>query len=525
MIDWHREYIQLRALWREHPVLYAKQRLGLKPTQQQAQLLRAIAQPEARVSVRSGHGVGKSTAMAAAIWWKLECFDFAKVPCTAPSASQLRDILWAELAKWYRNSIAVSQADGMPPEYWLSNFFEITQDKIFAKGAPKEWFAVARTSRPETPDALQGFHASDITISDDGLSIVENHSSAKRGQIMFVADEAGGVADIVYEVAEGALASPNSSLLMCGNPTRGTGYFANSHRHNRGDFTCLHFRSSDSPLVAKGYREGLVRKFGEGSNVVRVRADGEFPRADDDTLIPLDLVEAAISREPHPGPGHQRRLGVDVARYGDDRTVFILRVGPNFEHVRIEAKLSVMEVTGIAVNLIKQWKAQAVYVDTIGVGSGVFDRLVEMRKELDDAGQPKIAPMIALQDVNVAQKAPVRAVQVLDTESQPYRLRDYLWLEMAKWLREDEPSFAGADADTAQDLAGEIASVRFMIDSSGRTVIEAKDQMKRRGLRSCDLADALAATFYTSGVLGSGAAIFEIMRRAYDEQQRKRAAS
>jgi hypothetical protein len=178
---------------------------------------------------------------------------------------------------------------------------------------------------------LQGFHASDIRISDDGLSIVENHNSARRGEIMFVVDEGAGVADIVYEVAEGALASPNSSLLMGGNPTRSTGYFANSHRHNRGDFTCLHFRSSDSPLVAPGYREGLVRKFGEGSNVVRVRADGEFPRADDDTLIPLDLVEAAISRERHPGPGHQRRLGVDVARYGDDRTVFILRAGPNVE--------------------------------------------------------------------------------------------------------------------------------------------------------------------------------------------------
>ncbi len=387
MINWHAEYPQLRALWRKHPELYAKQRLGLNPTWQQRDLLKAIAEPEARVTVRSGHGTGKSTAMAAAIWWKLECFDFAKVPCTAPSAGQLWDILWAELAKWFRESIVASQAAGIPPDWWLSNLFEITQDKIFAKGAPKEWFAVARTSRPETPDALQGFHASNIRISDDGLSIVENHNSATRGQIMFVIDEAAGVADIVFEVAEGALASPNSSLLMGGNPTRGTGYFANSHKHNRGDFTCLHFKSSDSPLVATGYRDGLVRKFGEGSNVVRVRADGEFPRADDDTLIPLDLVEAAISRARHPGPGYQRRLGVDVARYGDDRTVFVLRAGPNVEHVRIEAKLSVTEVCGIAVNLIKQWKAQAVYVDVIGVGSGVFDRLVELRKELDDAGQ------------------------------------------------------------------------------------------------------------------------------------------
>jgi hypothetical protein len=511
MINWRREYAQLRALWRKHPELYARQRLGLNPTWQQRNLLKALAEPEARISVRSGHSTGKSTAMACAVWWKLECFDFAKVPCTAPSAGQLRDILWAELAKWFRNSIAVSQAAGMPPEYWLS--------KIFAKGAPKEWFAVARTSRPETPDALQGFHASDIRVSDDGLSVVENHNNDRRGEIMFVVDEAAGVADIVFEVCEGALASPNSSLLMGGNPTRSSGYFANSHRHNRADFTTLHFRSSDSPLVATGYREGLVRKFGEGSNVVRVRADGEFPRADDDTLIPLDLVEAAISRERHPGPGYQRRLGIDVARYGDDRTVFILRAGPNVEHVRIEAKLSVMEVVGIAINLIKQWKAQAVYVDTIGVGSGVFDRLIEMRKELDDAGQPKIAPWISLQDVNVAAKAPVRAVQVLDTESQPYRLRDYLWLEMSRWFREDEPSFAGADADTAQDLAGEVASVRFTIDSSGRTVIEAKDQMKRRGLRSCDLADALATTFYTSGIMGGGAALFEIVRREYEKRK------
>src|SRR5258706_8683532 len=179
-----------------------------------------------------------------------------------------------------------------------------------------------------------------------------------------------------------------------------------------------------------------------------------------------------------------------------------------------------MEVAGIAVNLIKRWRANAVYVDVIGIGAGVFDRLVEMRKELDDSGQPKVSPHIELVDVNVAQKAPVRAVQVLEVESQPYRLRDYLWLEMAHWLQIEEPSFAGLDNETAQDLAGELASVRFAIDSSGRTVIEGKDAMKKRGLRSCDLADALAATFYTSGVIGAGAAIFELVRRQHEALKR-----
>ena len=74
-IDWALEYMKLRALWRRSPVLYANQRLGLNLTWQQAQLLNAIAKPEARVSVRSGHSTGKSAAMATAIWWKLECFD------------------------------------------------------------------------------------------------------------------------------------------------------------------------------------------------------------------------------------------------------------------------------------------------------------------------------------------------------------------------------------------------------------------------------------------------------------------
>src|SRR5271166_2590549 len=102
-VDWALEYMRLRDAWRQSPVLYAKQRLGFNPTWQQAHLLNAIARPGARVSVRSGHSTGKSAAMSAAIWWKLECFDFSKIVCTAPSSMQFRDILWSELAKWLRD--------------------------------------------------------------------------------------------------------------------------------------------------------------------------------------------------------------------------------------------------------------------------------------------------------------------------------------------------------------------------------------------------------------------------------------
>jgi hypothetical protein len=114
-----------------------------------------------------------------------------------------------------------------------------------------------------------------------------------------------------------------------------------------------------------------------------------------------------------------------------------------------------------------------VCIDTVGVGVGVFDRLVELKKELDDYGLPKIAPPVQLVSVNVAEKVPERSVQQLGVEARPYRLRDYLWLEMSRWLREEEPSFAGLGPEVAQDLAGDLASVRFAIDSSGRTVSSA----------------------------------------------------
>lgn len=469
------EWQSLRGVWRRDPVLYARQRLGLNPTTQQRQLLEAIAPPGAKVTVRSGHGVGKSSALSASVWWLLECFDYPKVPCTAPSASQLRDVLWAELSKWARRSDELSRKNGVEQQLWLSSLFNITQDRISDVGSPDEWFAVARTARKENPDALQGFHASEVVISAEGDSVAE---IGEGGQILFVVEEASGVPDEIFEVAEGALSSHGARLIMVGNPTRNTGYFARSHKQDRADYTAvLHFSCADSPLVDPGYRDRLVRKFGDGSNVVRVRADGEFPKQDDDVLISLEDAEACLNREPG-WDGSERRLGVDVARFGDDRTVFVLRQGSNIEHVVIRAKQDTMATAGDAVNFAALWNANRIYVDVIGVGSGVVDRLKELR-------QPVVP-------VDAAAAAPLRPLQ---TEAKPAKLRDYLWQEVAAWVKDEQPSFAGVDKHVAEDLAGELASVKYAVDSSGRMVVESKDKMKARGLRSPDIADALAVTF------------------------------
>lgn len=507
-LKWLEQWQELRGIWRTDAVLYAKQRLGLNPTWQQRKILEAVTEPGAKVSVRSGHGIGKSGSVSAAIWWKLECFDYPKIPCTAPSASQLRDVLWAELAKWQRRADEIATRNGLPPELFLSNLFKVTQDKVCDVGAPDEWFAVARTARPENPDALQGFHASDVVISEDGRSVA-TESSDGGGQIMFVVEEASGVSDKIFEVAEGALSSHGATLLMVGNPTRNTGYFAGSHKRNRADFRTLHFRSSDSPLVDASYRERLIRKFGEGSNVVRVRADGEFPKQDDDTLISLEDAEAAIIREALPIPGLERRLGVDVARFGDDRTVLTLRVGNVVEHIKVFAKQSTMETAGKVKLYAKEWEADSIYVDVIGVGSGVYDRLAEQ-------GLPVVAVNVSVSPPNKRKSSGGRpGKKYMPTDAQPFRLRDYLWMEMANWMVNDCPSFRNIDRDIAEDLAGELASVRYAIDSSGRLVVESKDAMKKRGLRSPDIADSLMVTFSDSAFDPDkrGAGLFEFMRQ------------
>jgi hypothetical protein len=295
-------YLELRALWRGSPLIYVQQRFGIEPTWQQREILEAIAPPGAKVTVRSGHGIGKSSSAAWVVCWFLETHDFARVPCTAPSSHQLRDILWGELSKWRRIADERSHERGDPPRFWLSALFKLTSESVYDPGA-KDWGAYARTARKEQPEALQGYHGE---------------------HLLYVVDEAPGVPEEIFQAAEGSLSGVENRLLLLGNPTRNSGTFYASHHKDRGSYTALHFRSSDSPLVDTGYRDRLVKRWGEDSNVVRVRADGLFPRAEDDVLISLDLTEPCLSREPVPGHG-PRVLGVDPARMGSDRTVLLLR--------------------------------------------------------------------------------------------------------------------------------------------------------------------------------------------------------
>lgn len=162
--------------------------------------------------------------------------------------------------------------------------------------------------------------------------------------------------------------------------------------------------------------------------------------------------------------------GLDLARFGDDRSAFIMRQGRKMYNPKTWVKRDTMEMTGIAAKLIDEEKLQKLFIDVGGLGAGVVDRLRELGYS---------SKIIA---VNAGEKP---------SDDEKYRnKRAEMWGEMKEWL--EEPPIQIPDSD---ELHADLVGVQYKYDSNQRLVLESKDDMKKRGIRSPDLGDAAALTF------------------------------
>ena len=443
--------------WREGgPALFAHEALGI-PREWDAETKRGI-QPwqweasrllvaKRRLSIRSGHGVGKSALLSWTILWFLSCYFPCKVPCTAPSAHQLSDVLWSELAKWHR------VLEERMPE--LGRQFEWTTDEFRMRSAPKESFAAARTARAEKPEALQGFHSENLLI---------------------MADEASGVPDIIYEVGQGALSTPGAFAILTSNPTRLSGFFFDTHHKLRERWATMAVSGEDSPLVGKQFREDIAHQYGRLSSVYAVRVLGEFPNSEDDVVIPLDLAESAKIRSVE--PFGTIVWGVDVARFGVDRTTLVKRCdNATLEKHKAWGGVDTMQTAG---RIYAEWietqvdmRPITILVDVIGVGAGVCDRLQEL-------GLPVVG-------VNVGESASISDMYV--------RLRDELWFNARKWFEKKHCSLAEDET-----LIAELTLPKYKFTSNGKLQVESKDELKKRYPQSPDVADAFCLTFASAAI-------------------------
>tara|TARA_B100000965_G_scaffold406858_1_gene449872 strand:- start:5327 stop:6733 length:1407 start_codon:yes stop_codon:yes gene_type:complete len=432
--------------YQNDPVRFVQEILGVEPFDYQAEFLREVASPTRRLSVRSGHGTGKSTTASWAMLWFLMLKFPCKVVVTAPTSSQLFDAMFSELKRWIGE---------LPRE--LQELLNVKSDRVELVAAPAEAFISCRTARAENAgEALAGVHSDNVLL---------------------VIDEASGVPEVVFEASAGSLSSTNATVLMLSNPTRSSGTFFESHNRMRKSWWTRRWSCQDSPLVAPEFIDEMRDRYGENSSAFMVRVMGEFPLADDDTIIPFHLVEAAQHRDIEESPETPMVWALDVSRYGGDKTALCKRRGSVVTELRSWGGLDLMQTVGRvkaeydALEPFEQDHLE-IMIDSVGMGAGCFDRLSELG-------------------------LPVRAINVSESPSMKetyLNLRAELWFKTKAWLEN-----RSCKIPKNNQLLSELTSLRYTFTSSGKIKAESKQDLKKRGFNSPDLADSLALTFSGEG--------------------------
>ena len=396
-------------------------------------------------STASGHGIGKSALVAWLIRWIMDTRPFAKGVVTANTGEQLRTKTWAELAKWHYI--------GITGPWWQLNASAGSMN-YYHKDFREQWRCDAQTSREENSEAFAGLHAANSTP-------------------FYIFDEASGIPDKIFEVREGGLTDGEPMVFDFGNPTKNTGrFFQNMEGRFRHNYHRRSIDSRDVEQTNKGLFDQWAADYGIDSDFFKVRVRGIFPDAGSLQLIPMSLYEDNLNLEVAAAPFDPVIMGVDVARFGDDASVIWIRRGRDadsdndFEH-QIFHKADLMTVASRVAEIAKRVNPDAIFVDGGGVGGGVIDRLEQLT-----------VPNVI--EINFGAKA---------TQKGMANMRAQMWYNLKEALK------VGVRLPAMEDLRTDLTSLEYGYNVRNDLQLESKDDMKKRGLASPDLADALALTY------------------------------
>ena len=388
-----------------------------------------------QIAVSSGHGIGKTALVAWIIMWFIQTRINPAIVVTANTENQLSNKTWRELAKWHKLCL-------------MSHLYEWTATKYYLKGSKDTWFASAIPWSENNSEAFAGTH--------------EDH-------VLLIFDEASAIADIIWEVAEGAMTTEGSMWIAFGNPTKNTGRFFQCFNRLKHRWITHRIDSRTAKKTNKKKLQEWVDDNGEDSDFVRVRIRGLHPRAGSNQLIPSDTVTRARNNVTEPLVDLPKVMGVDIAREGDDQSVIIVRQGPKVLGIQRYRIPNLMQLSSIISEEINRIKPDAVFIDAIGMGAGVVDRLRQLNHSVIG--------------VKVGEKA--------RKDDSYANCRAELWIKMRDWLRDTD-----ADIPDDQELEDDLTNPEYFYDNKERIQLEAKKDMKKRGLSSPDGGDALALTFY-----------------------------
>ena len=426
----------------------------LGPEPWQADVLREIGrkleagESPVRIAVASGHGVGKSALVAWLILWASATVPSTRGVVTANTETQLKTKTWTELAKW--QGLVATHDFAELGAASLASVLPVPEGAGRIDCVP--WAA-------HNPEAFAGLHN-------------------KGSRVLLVFDEASAIAEPIWETAEGALTDAGTEIVWVafGNPTRTSGRFHACFGRFRDRWHRQQVDSRKVSLTDKKQLDQWVKDYGADSDFVRVRVRGQFPRAGTMQLIDGESVEDAMRRVPEPDHHAPLVMGVDVARFGDDRSVIVLRRGRDARSFAIEKHrgMDLMTLAGRVAEIAFAHGPAAIFVDETGLGAGVVDRLRQLGVQ-------------HVQGVNFGSAA---ARWDGDGAKSLYaNKRAEMWGNLRDWLK------AGGALPDDPELRADLTGVEYGYTGTGEIQLEKKEDMKKRGLASPDIGDALALTF------------------------------
>ena len=443
----------------EDPVFFANKFLGIRTWSGQERFLRACAENR-QVAHKSGHKVSKSHSLAIlALWWPYTKPN-ARVPITASAFHQVQNIVWREVRAMYygakKNGIDLGG--------------EMYRDPASGWKLPNgnESFGFS-TNEPEKAAGISG------------------------GNILYLVDEASGTDDRVFEALEGNMAS-GASMVLTSQATKTSGMFYDCFHDNSSYWTTITTSCYDSPnITGEMDIPGLARlpwceqkklEWGEDSAPYQVRVLGNFPGQAHNAVIGLSLIDDAIRRYEKTKPDGPLRIGVDVARFGDDETVIQPVRGHKALPNVVKYGLNGREVAGVVIDLVQDLiedddEVVIVNVDSIGLGASPIDFLDVMGQHRDD---------LRIRCV------PVNVSNVSDQPKNYAELRTQMCFDLRDWLLA-----GGSIPREDQRLKQEIVSPTYEIDTKGRHKLDPKKKEKEnlQG-KSPDRRNALELAIYDS---------------------------
>jgi hypothetical protein len=409
-------------------------------------------------AVKAGHGVGKSFLVAClACWWVDTRYPNGFVASTAPSQAQISAIVWREIRKIY--SIVETRYKQGLIDHKMPGY--ITADNKWKIEGGQELGFGRKPPDNKTDDSFQGIH----------------------GNVLAIGDEAVGLTMEMIDALGNITSNEGSRRILIANPTNPGSHFASFFKEDKG--WSLHTISVlDSPnftgepvskeaaemLTGPAYVEQKKREYGEDSPRFKARVLGEFAWDLGDTLIKPEDIAIAVDTERFVESDCPVILGVDVARFGNDKSVIYtnengkVRFHKDWEHAPVTESAAHVHKAAVDLNAVE------VRIDGSGIGGGVIDVLMQR----DDVTYRII-------DMNPSGVSPER--------KKWHNARAWWWDKFRLDLREGNIDLDQTD-ENYERLTDELQSVEYKFAPTGGLLVESKDDMRKRGQKSPDYADA-----------------------------------